>query len=81
MQSVYPFLLASFSTKFLYYYAFADAYLQFGHSISRSNFSTDPSYYSMALLLAPVIIFAIGIISLIILNFAFLFRYGCLLKG
>ena len=56
------------------YYLYADQYLQIGHSISRSNVSTDPSYYQRALLIGPLIIFVLGIVSLIILNFTFLFR-------
>ena len=54
--------------------ALSDQYVRIGHSISRSSFSTSTTYLTGDLLIGPLIIFIIGILSIVILNVSFLFR-------
>ena len=63
----YFFYLCSCSTL-------SDQYVRIGHSISRSSFSTSTTYLTGDLLIGPLIIFIIGILSIVILNVSFLFR-------
>eukprot|EP00596_Hydrurales_sp_CCMP1899_P001971 CAMPEP_0119051616 /NCGR_PEP_ID=MMETSP1177-20130426/73173_1 /TAXON_ID=2985 /ORGANISM="Ochromonas sp, Strain CCMP1899" /LENGTH=498 /DNA_ID=CAMNT_0007030877 /DNA_START=47 /DNA_END=1543 /DNA_ORIENTATION=+ len=49
-----------------------------GHSFSQnSEVTTDPNYYLYSLLLGPVIIFVLGVLSLIGLNLGLFFRCCC----
>ena len=51
----------------------SDQYFRVGHYISRS-FSTSKTYLTADLLIGPLIIFVIGILSMVILNISFLFK-------
>ena len=57
-----------------------DQYVKIGHSITNSKVSTSPSYYQRSLLIGPLVIFILGILSLIGLNVGFVFRSVRVLK-
>jgi hypothetical protein len=52
--------------------------VKIGHSFSQnSEVNTDPSYYLNKLLIGPVVIFILGVLSLIGLNLGLFFRCCC----